>query len=360
MERSTGSLEMLEQLMCPAFLVKDGTIIHANSAALQRQIPLNTAVTELISIGAEEYAGYTHGKLCLTLQVCDVTYDASVTAAEDFHVFCLDSDYKAPELRAFALAAQQLRAPLTNAMSGTEQLLQGSAIQGDEETKAQLAQINRGLHQLLRTVSNMSDAVHYTSESAFRMQTQDAVWVFDEVLQKAAALSAQADRKLEYSVPNLSVACLIDREKLERAVLNLVSNALKYASKDGIIKAELTYRTNRLSFTVENDDLHTGDLDRSNFFSRFLREPGIEDGRNGIGLGMSIVRSVASMHGGTVLMECPDDSRIRLTMTIAVRKSTENVFRSPVLLPVDYAGGFDPAILELSDALPPSMFDGNM
>jgi len=352
--------DMLAQLLCPAFIVKDGIITDGNQAALQRQIQLNTNVSDLICIGKEEYAMYTQGKLCLTLCIENVQCHATVTTIQDCHLFCLTSDYESPELRALALAAQQLREPLSKAMAGTDLLLPNTNLREDPEAAQNLAQINRSLHQLLRAVCNMSDAAHYTKAHRSNTQTADVVGIFDEVLDNAASLAAQSERVLVYSAPKQPIYCPADQEKLERAILNLLSNAMKFTPKGEVINAGLKQIGNRLFFTVENHyecaDLKSG----NNMFTRYLREPGIEDGRCGIGLGMSIVHCVAAAHGGTVLIEHPENSAIKITMTLSVNQPIENIFRSPIKLPIDYTGGHDRFLLELSDVLPDSLFLDNM
>lgn len=356
MEHSIQNAEILEKLICPAFAVTDGIIVHANQAALQRGIQLNTGVSDLIAIGAEEYACYSQGKLCITLTIQNITYDTTVTVSGNHHIFCLASDYEVPELRAFALAAQQLRGPLANAMGSAEQLLPNAAGWNNPEDKQTLAQLSRSLHQLLRAVSNMSDTAHYTNRQACRLQTCDMTGIFEEILEKAAFLASQAGRTLNFALPKQAVPGLADSEKLERAVLNLISNAIKYTPCDGAINATLRYSKNKLIFTIQDSGSGIDPQVRGNLFSRFLREPGLDDGRSGIGLGMTIVRSVAAMHGGTVLMEQPQNEGARFTMTLAINQTSDNVVRTPILLPVDYAGGRDHSLLELSDVLPVSLY----
>ena len=92
-------------------------------------------------------------------------------------------------------------------------------------------------------------------------------------------------------------------------------------------------------------------------FARYLREPGIEKGNTGVGLGMTIVRAVAAAHNGTVLLEHPEGMGSKFTMTIHINQSSENVVCTPILLPIDYAGGRDHVLLELSDVLPSSLFE---
>lgn len=357
MEHAIQNAEILEKLMCPAFAVSDGIITQANQSALQRGIALNISVKDLIAIGAEEYQQFSGGKLCITLCIQDINYDTTVTTAGKDHIFCLSSDYEDPELRAFALAAQQLRGPLTNALLSTEQLLPNAAAWENATDKQNLAQLSRSLHQLVRAVSNMSDAAHYTNRHTGRMQTCDLTGIFQETLEKAAVLASQADRTLNFTLPPQSVWGLADAEKLERAILNLISNAIKYTPNGGTVAATLRSSKGKLVFTVQDSGSGIDPQVQSNVFSRFLREPGLDDSRSGIGLGMTIVRSVAAAHGGTVLLELPTNQGARFTMTLSVIQSSDNVFRTPNLLRVDYAGGRDHALLELSDVLPASLYE---
>ncbi len=352
LEQITNSFEMLEHLMCPAFIVKDHTIIRTNTAAQQMQIFTDTSIDNLLGAGKEDYEAFHQGRLCLTLSIEGCPHPATVTALEDGHLFCLESELEKPELQAYALAAQILREPLSNALLGIDQLLAAK----DSVAAEQAARINRNLHQILRAVSNMSDAAQYADAEDSQMQSQDIMWVLDEVFQRATPLISQAGHTLEYAIPNCSVACNINREKLERAVLNMISNAAKYAPQNTAIQIAVRLSDTRISLAVENE-LSPDSTPVGNLFSRYLRQPGIEDARTGIGLGLSIVKSVAAIHGGTVLLEQPEN-KLRITMSIPLENTSGTALRSPVSLPVHYSGGYISELIELSDCLPFHLYDG--
>ena len=94
-----------------------------------------------------------------------------------------------------------------------------------------------------------------------------------------------------------------------------------------------------------------------NVFSRFLRQPGIEDGRSGIGLGIPLVYAAAAAHGGTLLIDSSPETGAKITMTIRLKKADGTQLRSPVLTMGDYTGGCDMALLEFSDVLPAEKFE---
>ncbi len=339
--------DYLNNLIFPAFIVRNGEISHGNIAALQRGVAVGSKIADLIAMGNEEYREFTQGKLYLTLKIGGTSYNANVSIVDDVHLFSLETEYDDPQLRVLALAAQQLRGPLSNAFAGTELL--GNAVAENAESKAQLAQVNRSLYQLLRMVSNMSDTALYNADQMCNFETVELVAFIGEILEKTAYLSEKANKQLTYSLPTQKIYSLADRQKLERGILNMLSNALRFSPEGSPISAKLRAGKNRLYFTVENQLSHTFAKEP---FLRYLREPGLELGQTGIGLGLSIMQSVARAHNGTILMELTEENTVRFTMTIAVQNCKRLSLHSPVQFPLDYTGGKDKTLLELSDVLP--------
>ena len=206
---------------------------------------------------------------------------------------------------------------------------------------------------MLRLIGNMSDAGRIPPAS--RQETTDIGALFSEIFEKAAALAETAGVTIRYQGPEQSVLCLADREQLERAVLNLISNALKFAPSGGNLDASLTKRGKMLRFSIRDNGPGFAQNLLGSVYNRYLRQPCIEEGRNGLGLGMVLVRSAAASHGGAVLIDQPEGGGARVTMTIAIRQSTSGTLRSPILR-VDYAGEQDHALVELSDCLPAELY----
>ena len=90
-------------------------------------------------------------------------------------------------------------------------------------------------------------------------------------------------------------------------------------------------------------------------FQRYLRQPGLEDGRFGLGLGLALVRSAARIHNGTVLIDQPESVGTRVTVSIPIQQGSQTLLRSNVAM-VDYAGGWNHGLLELSDVLPAHLY----
>lgn len=354
MNQITDAMDMVEHLRQIAFCVQDGTIVKVNPAASARMIQSGTPVEQLLKTGLEEYRVFCDGCLYLTLNICDQELGFSVSHKNGFDLFQLEQDAQSPELQSLALAARELREPLAGIMISADHLFPDKS--EDPAVNTQIARINQGLYQMLRLISNMSDAGRYATSGSVSMEVKNVSSLLDEIFTKAAVLVEHAGIRLEYSGINDPIYSLVNAELLERAVLNIVSNALKFTASGGTIQAKAQKRGNKLYLSILDNGCGLPENALRNLFSRYTREPGLEDGRFGVGLGFVIIRSAAQQHGGTVLVDQPGDCGTRVTLTLSIRPASADQVRSPILR-VDYAGERDHGLLELSDVLPTELYN---
>lgn len=356
MDQLTDAMGMLDLMAHPAFLVQEGIIIKANSAAISRMIEPGTAVTDLIESGRDEYDAFTGGCLYLNLSVAGQSLGFSVTRMQQFHIFRLEQEADNAEFQAMALAARELRDPLSSVMITADRLFPVSGLNDDPATREQVARINRGLFQMLRVIGNMADVSRYTADSGNRQEERDICAILEEAFQHAEQLMEHTGITLKYEGFPEPVYTLTDAEKLERAVFNIISNALKFTPKGGSIQAKLTRRGRKMYLSVQDSGTGIPDQLRGCIYSRYNREPAVEDGRFGIGLGMVLIRTTAALHGGTVLVDHPGNTGTRITMSFAIRSGSGDQLCSPVFR-VDYAGERDHGLIEFADILPASLYE---
>ncbi len=355
MESTDLISHLLDLLAEPAFSVKDGTIRLVNSAAQQLDLHPGIVVSDLIHIGKESYAEFNQGCLYLTLTVSSAQFGASVTRVGNTHIFRLVSTTESYVLRAYALAAQHLRNPISNVVAVSNQLLDDDRLAENPLRDKQASQLSRSLYQLQRLVGNMSDAGRYVGNTQPIMEVLNLTALFREIMDKAAYLAESADIRLQFTPCSQEVLGSANQECIERAVYNLLSNAIKFSPAGSVIQAKLSRKNNLLCFTLQDEGNGMPASLQGNAFSRFQRTPAVEDSKNGIGLGLLLVRSAATAHGGTVLLEQPEGRGLRVTMTITIRQDHSQNLRFSALR-IDPWSGRDPGLVELSDALPADAF----
>lgn len=355
MEKQNNVMGMLELILRPAFCVQDGSIVYANHQAQDWGIVVGKPISELLVTGVEEYAALQDSCLYLTLRVEQSCFGASVTQVEGFDVFILEPGHIQPELQALALAARELREPLSNLMVAADRLLP-TLDDTDDTAQKQAANINRSLHQMLRLLDNMSDSARYAEEQSPRMEYRNVSALMGEFFGKAADLVENAGITLCFTNHPNEIRSMVDVDKLRRAVFNLISNAVKFTPKGGHIDAKLTRHGDTAYLTITDNGRGIPQEQFRSLYFRYLRPSCVEDSRHGIGLGMVIVQAAAAAHGGTVLIEQPPEGGTKVTLTLAVRPQIDGNFRSPSRVSIDYTGGRDRGLVELADLLPSTSF----
>lgn len=336
----------LQHLQYPAFFVKNGCITAANTAAQQRFAEVGAQILPLLSTGKEDYAQLTEGTLYLTLQLCGTSYRCAVTVYEDCHLFRLEDVPANSTLQTLSLAASQLSLPLSDL---TILINKQEPLSNEEQNR-----LNQQLHRLQRIIGNMADAadsVHHTP----RMERCDLIAVLQELLEKSSHYLAQNQIILDYQLPAQSVCTYADTEMIKRAVYNLLSNAAKFSTENKTISVSASVTGSVFSLTVRNKCTALKQPAYADFFRHYERQPGLEDPKNGLGLGMTLIHSAAAAHGGTVLITQDQTGSMKFTFTVAIKSASDSFVRSPILRP-DIYGGKDQALVELSDVLPASLY----
>lgn len=354
MELNNPQFPWLEVTTRPAFCVKDRVIIAMNTAAEKRMLHPGTDIYELVTEHKEAYDTFQNGKLYLSVMIDGLPYNASVVRTPDYDIFTINQDTDDAQLQALSLAAHQLRSPLSNVMAVADQLF-STLDDTDEIAQRKVTQINKGLFQLLRIIGNMSDAGYYQDTNHYGMQSADLASIFDEIMEKIQGTFSGHATTVTYTGLPYSVFGVANPEKLERAVYNLLSNAVKFSPEGSNIDVRLVKNGDQISFIVTNTGTETAG--EHGYWDCYRRERSLEDPNHGVGLGMTLVSSVAAVHKGTVLIDHPTPSETRVTMTIAIIKNEPGNVRSNIMSIGDYAGGRDKALLELSEILPPSSYE---
>lgn len=349
MEERNDILGMLDMITAPGFCVKENQIIKCNPPAAAVFLTEGMEIQSLLGTGWNAYTQFAGGCLCLNITHMGKTWNATVSRIQDVDVFLLEPDIPGGELQALALAARELRSPLNSAMIMAGNLLE----QDNPQAQDSVSRLNRALHQLLRIVGNMSDAGYACPNPNHSLHEINTV--MDEIMGKAEMLCEAAGLHFYYTSLNASVFSLCDPEVLERAIMNILSNSIKFSPKGSAIQSELTQTGNLLKLSIQDQGCGISDAMMRSIFSRYLRQNAIEDSRFGLGLGMVLVRAAAMQHGGTVLIDQPADRGTRVTLTLEVRQE-ESRLSDKILRPI--AGGYDTGLVELSDVLPASLYLG--
>ncbi|WUH93865.1 HAMP domain-containing histidine kinase [Streptomyces sp. NBC_00433] len=207
--------------------------------------------------------------------------------------------------RLVADASHELRTPLTSLTTNLELLGEGPAL-ADPQAPALVAEARAQAAELTSLVNDLVDLGRYGSVRAHTEDTRLDL-LARRVLDRAAARSPRLDFTAEL------VPCMVraDPDAVERAIGNLVDNAVKWSPEGGRITV-VTTAGGVVSVSDRGPGIPAADLPF--VFDRFYRSPAARS-LPGSGLGLAIVRQIAETHGGTVAAEpLPRGVRLRLAL----------------------------------------------
>lgn len=205
------------------------------------------------------------------------------------------------------IVTHDMRSPLTS-MQGFGSMLE-SQMAGDLNEKQShfVEKIMSGIAQLTLQIDNMQDAGRYDPETGFYEMSRAPTDLID-LAQKVVndSLLPAEKQNLQITLHNDEFIPIInvDSAMIERSVVNLVDNAIKYTPDGGRVDIYLRLEDDNLLIVVEDTGLGINPEDIDKLFDRHFRIRRKEHRRiKGSGLGLFIVRSVARKHGGDAWAE---------------------------------------------------------
>jgi PAS domain S-box-containing protein len=219
-----------------------------------------------------------------------------------------------------ALAAHELSTPLTPLRMRVQELSRLVGQQAhDCPTSQQLEEgvraIDRSSRRLGELVDRLLDVSRVTvGKVALERQRFDAVELAREVVGKLGEELDRAGSRITWRVPDEPVTVVWDRRRIQLALHNLLSNALKFGPGRPI-EVSVSKEGEEVHVAVSDEGPGLTAEDRGRLFERFARVAPVRQ-YGGFGLGLWIVRQIAEEHGGRVEVWSEPGSGARFGLTL--------------------------------------------
>jgi signal transduction histidine kinase len=206
--------------------------------------------------------------------------------------------------RILANLSHEFQTPLSAQMASIE-LLRDHLKQGSDRVALRLADAQfRGTIRLSQLVENLLESVRIESgEMRLRQQPVDLASVVEEAIELMQPLVDQRDQRVVADIqPGPSVTG--DAQRLLSVVVNLLSNANKFAPDQTVIRVRTQWGAKWVTVWVEDEGPGLPpSLTAHDLFAPFRRAPHEEPSQRGTGLGLAIVHAIVAAHGGKVRVE---------------------------------------------------------
>jgi signal transduction histidine kinase len=201
------------------------------------------------------------------------------------------------------LAAHDLRSPLTGIIGFADLIEEEADYDSDVHEYAGI--IKKDADRMLALINDLLVTAALDGKSIeLDCRPMDLRTLAAESARAFGVLAEKKGQPLEVRLPTRPVPVSADILRLRQVLDNLVSNAVKYTPPGRPLRIEVRFTGTHGVVAVTDDGPGLSDEDRAHLFKRFKRlsaQP--TGGENSTGLGLSIVRELAELHGGTVEVE---------------------------------------------------------
>lgn len=211
------------------------------------------------------------------------------------------------EKRFTRMAAHELKTPLTVLRLNAENALRST---NPEQLKHDLDRILKGIERTDRLIHQLLMLAKVESTQTLAKQPVDLAHVIKQVIADLAPIAFKQEQQLSFSG---DYARLWGDELLLGILFkNLLDNAIRYSGHASQIEVQLSYYDDEIEVQVSDTGVPIDDLTREKMFENFYRANSQKG--DGAGLGMSICRDIAALHGGQVMLLPRSDERNTLVV----------------------------------------------
>jgi signal transduction histidine kinase len=217
------------------------------------------------------------------------------------HLRALD----AAKSRFTANVHHELRTPLTLIISPIEAMLSGGLEKLPRAVVDHLESMHSNGLRLLKLINNLLDLAKLESQQmALHRQPLHVERLLSDILRGARPAADRKRIRLEQELQLEDATINADRDALEKILVNLLGNALKFTDPDGTIRIRAESAGGQFHFVVSDTGIGIPASHLKRVFDRFAQVDASATRRyEGTGIGLSLVRELTELHGGRVWAE---------------------------------------------------------
>lgn len=227
------------------------------------------------------------------------------------------------KIQFFTFITHEIRTPLTLIKAPLEKIVRSD--DGNEDTRRNLRMIEKNTQHLLDLSNQLLD-FRKTESRGFRLNfvKTNIRPVIENILMPFSSAFQKGEKEFTLRMPDSHLFAFIDRDAFSKIVSNLLTNALKYSEKRICLEVDASaVGDKRFKVVVTNDGYPVPEGERENIFAPFYRLKETEH-QAGSGIGLSLSRSLAEFHNGTLVYEATPEGLNRFVLTLPTEQGVYN------------------------------------
>ena len=221
-------------------------------------------------------------------------YDGQVVVVRD-----ITRELEAIEARddLVASVSHDLRTPITSILGYLELVLEDEEI--DERNRKMVGIAHRNSERLLALVSDLMHAASQADvQPTMTFQPYDVGYTVDEAVESQRPMIEGQGLTIETDIDDRAL-CVVDPLRMRQVLDNLLTNAVKYNRKGGVVRVALHDDGEYVRIAVTDTGVGISETDQQRLFERYFRtESARQSSVHGSGLGLNITAEIIREHGG--------------------------------------------------------------
>ena len=202
----------------------------------------------------------------------------------------------------FSNITHELRTPLTMILAPLESLLDGQIGDLRPQQKEYLRPIQRSAFKLLKLINDLLDLAKIDEQYLrLRIEQTDLVSLVNNIVEEAKPLASRKDIAINLDLCRTAGDLLVDPECLERAIVNILSNAFKFTPSGGQVTVWMRETDTGVELGVRDSGIGIPTDQLKRVFERFSQaDESVSRQFGGTGLGLALAKEIVELHGGSV------------------------------------------------------------
>lgn len=229
-----------------------------------------------------------------------------------------------------AVASHELRTPISIIKGYTRMLLDEACGPVSEEQRQLLAECREGCERMIRMIDSMLDLSKIESGKVeMNLRFADPGELVTRVVRQMGTIAERSDVRLESAVAAGLPQTLLDAEKIDQVLMNLLENAIKYSPAGSAVAVRVDVRDGAegageldlIEVVVSDTGVGISPADQERIFRAYRQAA--DGGRlmKGTGLGLAIARRIVQAHGGEIWVRSEPGRGSDFHFTLPVKRA---------------------------------------
>lgn len=213
----------------------------------------------------------------------------------------------------FLNISHELKTPL-NVIYTTIQLFDlyiknGSLVENRDKFHKYINIIKQNCYRQIKLVNNLVDLSKIQSGFfKLHLSNQNIVNIIENIVQSVSEYVETKGLKIVFDTNIEEKIIVCDPTNIERVMLNLISNAIKFSTIGDEILVEVFEKGDNIQISVKDTGIGINEVDLQEIFKRFKQvDKSLSRNAEGSGIGLCLVKSIVELHGGTINVESQID-----------------------------------------------------